>query len=199
MWVQMKDTAYILGNLTDRSLVIIDELGRGTGTRDGLAIAWAVCEALLEKPCFTLFSTHYHELQTGLARVYGTCKTIHMQAQLAPDYSRLKFLHKVAEGPSELASTPYGLAAAAMSGFPEHVLADAHEYRGLLVDKLSTGARAANAIVQKQAHQRTACELLQRLALIKDSTMPKEALRSFLQALRHKYVSSSSRPLDPLG
>jgi len=187
-------TAYILNNLTRRSLIIIDELGRGTGTRDGLSIAWSVCEALLDKNCFTLFATHYHQLQSGLCRLYGNCKAIHMQTQLSDDASKLKFLHKATEGTSVLANQPYGLAAAGMCGFPQHVLQDAANFRTLLVDKLGSASALDAEVEREQADRRATCTLLQRLVIVKDSSMSIENMRIYLHQLRTKFnLVDSSR------
>ena len=141
----------------------------------------------MDKKCFCLFSTHYHQLQSGLCRLYGNCKAIHMQAQLSPDSSRLKFLHKAAEGTSELADQAYGLAAAGMCGFPEHVLQDASRFRAFLAEKLSSGAAVEEAIEREQADKRVLMMILQRLVIIKDSSMSKDNMREYLQQLRLKY------------
>lgn len=114
--VEMLETANILNNGTDRSLIILDEMGRGTSTFDGVSIAWAVAEHLATKTCAkTLFATHYHELTKLTERLPGI-KNMHVQVK---EYGRqVIFLHKVAEGASE---GSYGVHVARLAGLPEEV------------------------------------------------------------------------------
>lgn len=115
--VEMTETANILHNATARSLVLMDEVGRGTSTFDGLALAFAIARHLLTKNrSFTLFATHYFEL-TKLAEEFKQLQNVHLDAV---EYKhRIVFLHKVAEGP---ASQSYGLQVAALAGVPEPVI-----------------------------------------------------------------------------
>ncbi|UJP02398.1 MAG: DNA mismatch repair protein MutS [Nitrosomonas sp.] len=115
--VEMTETANILHNATAHSLVLMDEVGRGTSTFDGLALAFAIARHLLVKNrSFTLFATHYFEL-TKLAEEFKQLQNVHLDAV---EYKhRIVFLHKVAEGP---ASQSYGLQVAALAGVPEAVI-----------------------------------------------------------------------------
>lgn len=115
--VEMTETANILHNATTQSLVLMDEVGRGTSTFDGLALAFAIARHLLTKNrSFTLFATHYFEL-TKLAEEFKQIQNVHLDAV---EYKhRIVFLHKVAEGP---ASQSYGLQVAALAGVPETVI-----------------------------------------------------------------------------
>ncbi|WMJ08243.1 DNA mismatch repair protein MutS [Nitrosomonas sp. sh817] len=115
--VEMTETANILHNATAQSLVLMDEVGRGTSTFDGLALAFAITRHLLTKNrSFTLFATHYFEL-TKLAEEFRQLQNVHLDAV---EYKhRIVFLHKVAEGP---ASQSYGLQVAALAGVPEPVI-----------------------------------------------------------------------------
>ena len=102
--VEMSETAHILRHATERSLVILDEIGRGTSTYDGLSIAWAVAEFLHDEiGAFTLFATHYHEL-TELPRVKPRVRNFNIAAKEWQD--EIVFLHKVIEGP---ANRSYGI------------------------------------------------------------------------------------------
>jgi DNA mismatch repair protein MutS len=113
--VEMTETAHILRTATERSLVIMDEVGRGTGTVDGLAIAQAVCEDLLERiRCRTLFATHFHEL----SRMEHPGLTNRSMDVLERD-GGIFFLRKLREGP---AAESYGLHAAALAGLPPEVV-----------------------------------------------------------------------------
>lgn len=115
--VEMTETANILHNATPQSLVLMDEVGRGTSTFDGLALALAIARHLVTKNrSFTLFATHYFEL-TKLADEFKSICNVHLDAV---EYKhRIVFLHKVAEGP---ASQSYGLQVAALAGVPEGVI-----------------------------------------------------------------------------
>ncbi len=118
--VEMRETSSILRRATRRSLVVLDEIGRGTSTYDGLAIAWAVAEHLHDAVgCRAMFATHYHEL-TELAAVCAHVANYSVSAkELADD---VVFFHKLAKGP---ASRSYGVAVARLAGLPEVVLARA--------------------------------------------------------------------------
>jgi DNA mismatch repair protein MutS len=121
--VEMTETANILNNASSESLVLMDEVGRGTSTFDGLALAWAIARALIEKnQAYTLFATHYFEL-TRLAAEYGTVANVHLSAVEHKD--RIVFLHHVEEGP---ASQSYGLAVAQLAGVPARVIREAKRY-----------------------------------------------------------------------
>ncbi|NLJ46696.1 MAG: DNA mismatch repair protein MutS, partial [Treponema sp.] len=126
--VEMHETAYILNNAGPRSLVIMDEVGRGTGTLDGLAIAWAAAEYLLDAlGCRTLFATHYHEL-TALDHP----KMVNRSLSVQETAGEVVFLKRVVEGP---AAGSYGLHVAGLAGIPPAVLARARQVRENLARK----------------------------------------------------------------
>jgi len=115
--VEMTESAAILHHATERSLVLMDEVGRGTSTFDGMALAFAICRHLLEKNhCLTLFATHYFEL-TLLANEYAELANVHLGA--VEHGERIVFLHAVEEGP---ASQSYGIQVAALAGIPSAVV-----------------------------------------------------------------------------
>lgn len=125
--VEMRETAAILRHATRRSLVILDEIGRGTSTYDGLAIAWAVAEHLHDAiGCRALFATHYHEL-TELAATAKHAANHSVSAREVDD--DVVFFHKLTKGP---ASRSYGVAVARLAGVPEVVLARAKAILGAL-------------------------------------------------------------------
>ena len=118
--VEMSETANILHNATANSLVLMDEIGRGTSTFDGLSLAWACAEHLAKQTqAFTLFATHYFELTT-LAEEHKTIRNVHLDAMEHGD--KVVFLHAVKEGP---ANQSYGLQVAALAGVPRSVLEQA--------------------------------------------------------------------------
>jgi DNA mismatch repair protein MutS len=125
--VEMMESAAILHGATEQSLVLMDEVGRGTSTFDGLALAWAIAASLLdEKRCFTLFATHYFEL-TQLPQRHLGCANVHLSAVEHKD--RIVFLHAVQEGP---ASQSYGLQVAQLAGVPPSVIRSARRHLALL-------------------------------------------------------------------
>ena len=117
--VEMIETANILRNATSHSLVLLDEIGRGTSTFDGLSIAWAIVETLHDEPAraaITLFATHYHEL-TGLVESLEHAGNFQVGVQEKGD--KLIFLHKILEGACD---SSYGIHVAEMAGLPNNVL-----------------------------------------------------------------------------
>jgi DNA mismatch repair protein MutS len=113
--VEMNETAYILRSATEKSLVIMDEVGRGTGAKDGLSIAWAVSEYILNRlQCRTLFATHYHELS-----LISHPRMANRSMEIAEQNGEIIFLRKLQEGP---AAESYGLHVARLAGLPEAVL-----------------------------------------------------------------------------
>src|SRR3989449_8110137 len=134
--VEMVETANILNNVTARSLVLLDEVGRGTSTFDGLAIAWAVVEALQERAgAKVLFATHFHEL-TQLAHRLPGVRNFHVAVREWND--EIIFLHKVQPGATDRS---YGIQVARLAGLPPEVIARA---KALLAELEETGqVRAA--------------------------------------------------------
>jgi DNA mismatch repair protein MutS len=125
--LEMTETANILHNATDRSLVLMDEIGRGTSTFDGLSLAWACAAHIATRiRCFTLFATHYFELTSLAAETPGVANA-HVEA--IEHGEKLVFLHSVKEGP---ANRSYGLQVAALAGIPKPVTAAARRYLGEL-------------------------------------------------------------------
>lgn len=128
--VEMVETASILHQATDKSLVVLDEIGRGTATYDGVSIAWAVAEHLHNiTRCRALFATHYHEL-TALSQTLPRLKNFHATAK--EHQGRLIFLHTIREG---FADKSYGIHVAALAGLPKPVLTRARE----LLNTLESG------------------------------------------------------------
>ena len=137
--VEMQETANILHSATSRSLVILDEIGRGTATFDGLSLAWAVAEHLATSPKArpkTIFATHYHEL-TDLADALASVTNLHVVVREYKD--DIIFLRKVVPGRSDRS---YGIQVARLAGLPPGVVARAREILGALErDELERGGR----------------------------------------------------------
>ena len=137
--VEMTESAAILHNATEKSLVLMDEVGRGTSTFDGLALAWAIAKHLVEKNrSSSLFATHYFEL-TRLALEYKEIANVHLDAVEHKD--SVVFLHAVEEGP---ASQSYGLQVAGLAGVPKPVIRQAKKYLQLLEESSITRGNTAD-------------------------------------------------------
>jgi DNA mismatch repair protein MutS len=133
--VEMTETANILHNATAHSLVLMDEIGRGTSTFDGLSLAWAVARHLATTVrAFTLFATHYFEI-TALAAEVDGCANAHLDA--TEHGETLVFLHAVKPGP---ANRSYGLTVAQLAGVPRHVVMAARRYMAALEARSAAGA-----------------------------------------------------------
>jgi len=178
--VEMTETANILHNATAHSLVLMDEIGRGTSTFDGLSLAWAAAHHIGEQVrAFTLFATHYFEL-TALATELPACANVHLDATEHGD--RLVFLHAVKDGP---ANRSYGLQVAALAGVPAQVIQRARRFLQRLENE-SAAHREARTPQQELAlgpppEPDPVHELL--AALDPDTLTPKQALEA-LYALK---------------
>jgi DNA mismatch repair protein MutS len=134
--VEMTETANILNNATPNSLIIMDEIGRGTSTFDGLALAHAILKFLVEhNKSFCLFATHYFEL-TKLAQKYNTIKNVHLYATEYQD--KIVFLHHVKDGH---ATKSYGIQVAKLAGIPKIVLDSAKKH----LKKLEENQKSASS------------------------------------------------------
>ena len=144
--VEMNETASILNNISDRSLVLLDEIGRGTSTYDGISIAWAISEYLHEYPAKpkTLFATHYHELNE-MTETFSRIKNFNVSVKELKD--NVLFLRKLVEGGSEHS---FGIHVAKMAGMPQQVL------------------HRANTILKKLEKSHSSEELTDKVKSIKD-------------------------------
>ena len=144
--VEMNETASILNNISDRSLVLLDEIGRGTSTYDGISIAWAISEYLHEHPAKpkTLFATHYHELNE-MTETFGRIKNFNVSVKELKD--NVLFLRKLVEGGS---AHSFGIHVAKMAGMPQQVI------------------HRANKILQKLEKSHSSEELTDKVKTLKD-------------------------------
>ncbi len=189
--VEMTETANILNNATEKSLVLMDEIGRGTSTYDGLSLAWAAVEHLAHKiKAFTLFATHYFEI-TDLADELDGVANIHLDATEHND--NIVFLHNIQRGP---ASKSYGLQVAKLAGIPDIVITLAQKQLHALenqtpapvsqtqsstsVSSSMPTAAAANDIMQGElfgSREPSAAETALDL-IVPDDLSPREALEA---------------------
>jgi len=167
----MTEAANILNNATPNSLVLMDEIGRGTSTFDGLALAWACADHLAQKSnAFTLFATHYFEL-TQLPEQYPNIDNVHLDAVEHGD--DIIFMHSVKPGP---ANQSYGLQVARLAGIPAQAIQLARQKLHLL-EQQSTQPQGDLFHLPAPAEDTTAQALLLELeAIDADELSPKQAL-----------------------
>ena len=194
--VEMVETAAILNQAGERALVILDEIGRGTATYDGLSIAWATVEHLHEvNSCRALFATHYHEL-TGLTSSlpHLRCATMRIREW----QKDIIFLHEVAEG---VADRSYGIHVAQMAGLPKAVITRAEQVLKTLENEKAANAKTGihervaalplfSAVRQEPAMDPELKFLL--VSLKPDEMSPKQALET-LYRLKSLFVESAAR------
>jgi DNA mismatch repair protein MutS len=185
--VEMTEAANILHNATARSLILLDEIGRGTSTFDGLSLAWAMARDIATRVrAFTLFATHYFELTTLAGEVEG-CVNVHLDATEHGD--GIVFLHAVRDGP---ANRSYGLQVAQLAGVPRSVIGEARRYLEHLESERDrqrsaaadgAGAQAELPLYAPRAAASTEALRAAVAALDPDELSPKAALEA-LYALR---------------
>ncbi|KAL3496490.1 muts domain V-domain-containing protein [Aspergillus germanicus] len=182
---EMREMAFILHNLEPRSLVIIDELGRGTSITDGLAIALAIAEALVQSNALVWFVTHFQDLAVIMAERPGVA-SLHLAADIAPDASKMTMYYKITEGPNQ--TQFYGLALANLVEFPPGVLDKAQTVsEGLSRISLRRHGdqTRARAIARKR---KLLLSLREQLLQARDGNMQGEALRGWLERLQDEFA-----------
>jgi DNA mismatch repair protein MutS len=188
--VEMTETANILNNATDRSLVVLDEIGRGTSTLDGLSLAWAIAEHIAGNVgCRTLFATHYHEL-TDLADRFTGVKNLNVSVREWDD--TVIFLHRIVEGGTDRS---YGIHVARLAGVPKDVLDRARQLLGeLAVQHVARPkvSRRGSRSAERDANQLAlfvdpAVELMQALAAVDADHLSPMAAFELLRAWKGKY------------
>lgn len=185
--VEMTETANILNNATPRSLVILDEIGRGTSTLDGLSLAWAIAEHIAANVrCRTLFATHYHEL-TDLARRFKGVRNFNVAVREWED--QVIFLHRIVEGGTDRS---YGIHVARLAGVPKIVLDRARQLLGeLAVQHVGHGKTAKNRQAedesQLQLFANPETEMAGALALIDVDQMTEVQALELLRQWKEKF------------
>ncbi len=178
--VEMTEAAAILNGATEQSLVLMDEIGRGTSTFDGVALAFAIARHLIEKNrAWTLFSTHYFEL-TRLAQDYPVCANVHLDA--VEHGHKIVFLHAVEEGP---ASQSYGVQVAALAGMPPAVVREARRRLALLENREVGSATQPDLFASAPPLPEPPNPALDALRdLDPDQLSPREALERLYQLIK---------------
>jgi len=192
--VEMIEVANILNNATDQSLVLLDEVGRGTSTFDGISIAWAVAEHLHETPGRrprTFFATHYHEL-TELPLLFGRIKNLHIKVKEWND--KIIFLRKIDEGSCDHS---YGIQVARLAGVPKAVLIRAREILSNL-EKMELTPEQEPALAKHERRRRRAAVLQTDLFAAPSDPSPQEILAQELIDELAKIDENNLTPLAAL-
>ena len=197
--LEMKETALICNSTTEKSLFLLDELGRATSNEDGVAIAWSVSEHLLTKRAMTFFVTHYPQI-SKLADIYPNVQNQHLGSQIAQvpneSESSISYTHKIMPGPCKVGSD-YGVEMTATCGWPSDAIQNARKIRQFVQEKIPgadicDSGNSSGAESVRKAHN-VLCDLAKHLLAMKDSEekLSKDAKKHYLQ------VSCHCIPNDP--
>lgn len=182
--VEMREMASILRNIDARSMVIIDELGRGTSTTDGLAIAIAIAEGLLESHALVWFVTHFHDLAVILAERSGVVN-FHLAAHISADSSKTTMLYKVAEGP--VTNRFYGLTLAKLVDLPTNVLEVAKGVSERL-NQIALRRQSKTKTLVIARKRKLILSLKEQLHQARDCSMEGESLRQWLKERQDEFT-----------
>ncbi|XP_075038033.1 mutS protein homolog 4 isoform X2 [Mixophyes fleayi] len=187
---EMKEITYIIQNANDKSLIIIDELGRGTSTEEGIGICYAVCEYLLGLKAFTLFATHFLEL-CHLGTIYPNVENFHFEVKHMGDRSggeeSITYTYLLSKGQTQ--EKHYGLKAASLSSLPPAVMKDAYEVSQLVADKILQNQSSSPESAGQMAAYHLSLRLVQAA---RNSRLDSDSLRTYLKHLKNKYSSDCS-------
>lgn len=181
---EMREMAFILRNVERRSMVIIDELGRGTSTVDGLAIAIAIAEALVDSHALVWFVTHFHDLARIMSQRNGVVN-LHLAVELSAPTSKMAMLYRVADG--YVKDKHYGLALAKLLPFPPRMLEVAEDVSSTLSSKIDNQTRHARTVAITKRRQ-LLLGLKEQLLQGRDGTLRGEPLRRWLQQLQDGFT-----------
>lgn len=181
---EMQETAYILRNIDKDSMAIIDELGRGTSVRDGLAIALAIAEALTDSHALVWFATHFRDLAKIMAERNGVVN-LHLAVDCRQEENTIAMLYRLAEG--VVAEDHYGLKTAQILPFPPGVIEHATRVAEELETRIRARQRASLSVVHAR-RRKLILDLEEQLRQARDGTMNDEVLRSWLVELRRGFI-----------
>ena len=181
---EMRETAFILRNVNKRSMVIIDELGRGTSTRDGLAIAIAVSEALLDSHALVWFTTHFRDLASILAERNGVLN-LHLAVEMSEE-NRMTMLYRIAQGPVQ--DKHYGIALAKVLNLPPLVLRVAEEVSNTITLNRERCNRTSKTILIAR-RRKLLLNLKEQLIQARDGNIDGIALWEWMKKLQREFVN----------
>ncbi|NXN91341.1 MSH4 protein, partial [Rhinopomastus cyanomelas] len=189
---EMQEMAYIIKNANDRSLIIIDELGRGTSAEEGIGICFAACEYLLNLKAFTLFATHFLELCHMLA-LYPNVENYHFEVQhvrsSAGNREKIAYTYTLSKGCTE--EKNYGLKAAELSSLPSSIILDAKEISNSIAKQISHQQKSSPEMMKEKAVYQLAVRLVQTA---RNSRLDPDSLRLYLKGLKKQYEASCPAP-----
>ena len=181
--VEMRETAFILRNIDKRSMVIIDELGRGTSTRDGLCIAVAVAEAFVDSKALVWFATHFRDLAKILAERNGVVN-MHLEVEMS-EVDKMKMLYRVSGGAVQ--EEHYGLALAKVIGLPEDVIDIAEKVSKKLTSNMEKRKRGSKKIALAR-RRKLILSLHEQLVQARQGAMKGKVLAMWLKGLQDQFV-----------
>ncbi|KAK9102938.1 hypothetical protein Sjap_020192 [Stephania japonica] len=180
---EMKETAFVMQNVSSKSLIVMDELGRATSSSDGFAVAWSCCEHLLSLKAYTIFATHMENL-AEMATIYPNVKILHFH--VAVKNNRLDFKFELEDGSKHIPH--YGLMLAGVAGLPSSVIETAKQITMRITEK-EMRRTEVNCI------QHNSIQMLyraaQRLICLKHSNQDEHSIREALQDLKESYINGS--------
>ncbi|KAI8529854.1 hypothetical protein RHMOL_Rhmol11G0006600 [Rhododendron molle] len=180
---EMKETAFIMQNVSQRSLIVMDELGRATSSSDGFAIAWSCCEHLLPLKAYTIFATHMENL-SELATIYPNAKILHFHVDVKSN--RLDFKFQLMDG---LRRVPhYGLLLAGVAGLPSSVVETARSITARITEK---EVKRMEVNYMQYRDIKMVYRAAQRLICLKYSSQDEDSIREALQNLKESYINGS--------
>ncbi|RDW77040.1 DNA mismatch repair protein Msh4 [Coleophoma cylindrospora] len=185
---EMRETAFILRNIEENSIAIIDELGRGTSTRDGLAIALSIAEALIESGAFVWFATHFRELAQILGNRPGVINQ-HLEVDMADEH-RMAMTYKIREG--VVREHPYGLALARVVDLPVQILEIAEEVSQSIREK-TAARRCTRKTLALSKKRKLVLALSDTLSTLRDGEMQGDALLAWVLMVRAQFVKNMDR------
>uniref|UniRef100_A0A8C3GDP4 MutS protein homolog 4 n=1 Tax=Cairina moschata TaxID=8855 RepID=A0A8C3GDP4_CAIMO len=185
---EMKEITYIIQNANDKSLIIIDELGRGTSAEEGIGICYAACEYLLNLKAFTLFATHFLEL-CHIDALYPNVENYHFEVQHVRSSTvkkeKIAYTYLLSKGYTE--EKNYGLKAAEVSSLPPSIILDAKEITNHIAKQILHQQKSTPEMMKHRAVYHLAMRLVQTA---RNSQLDSDSLRIYLKGLKKKYKAS---------
>ncbi|KAI3990615.1 hypothetical protein MKX01_022915 [Papaver californicum] len=177
---EMKETSFVMQNVSPRSLIVMDELGRATSSADGFAIAWSCCEHLVSLKAYTIFATHMENL-SELATIYPNVKILHFDVDVKNN--RLDFKFQLKDGIRHVPH--YGLLLAGIAGLPSSVIETARSITSKIMEK---EARRMEVNCMEYNSIQMVYRIAQRLICLKYSNQDEDSIREALQNLKESYI-----------
>ncbi|KAH3873387.1 hypothetical protein DPMN_036622 [Dreissena polymorpha] len=188
--LEMKEMNYIIQTASSRSLIIIDELGRGTSVEEGVGLCFSICEHLLNTKAFTFFVTHFPELTT-LDSLYPNVENYFFELQrmfsTEANCEKVVYTHTLAKGKTQ--EKHYGIQLAEMSTLPQSVIAEAKQLATKLAEEKKNSQRNDKELCRQRALFKLATRLVQAA---RSSQLDEDSLKQYVASLRKKYLEEIS-------